>query len=88
VIDKYRGGRTIWRGPRLLKSFEAYVPDGDESRQIQGNMRLIRPNKADGKRKRWLIASKERTVRPCSIMRDSSCRKFMQAADHDHALAA
>jgi hypothetical protein len=66
---------------------ETFFADGDENRRIQGNGCLIRFDEAGFARKRWLIAPKERSVGACPNMRDSSCCKFMQAADHDHALA-
>jgi hypothetical protein len=86
--QKYRGGPRDVARPASAQIVEAFIPNGDESGRIQGNRRHIRLNEAGLARKRWLIGQKERTVRPCPIMRDSSCCKFMQAADHDHALAA
>jgi hypothetical protein len=67
---------------------QAFARDGDENLRIQGNSCLIRSDQAGFARKRWLIAPKACTVGSCPNLRDSRCCEFMQAADHDHALAA
>jgi hypothetical protein len=87
-LTNIKAAHANWRGPRLLKYIEAFTPDGDENRRIQGNGCLIRSDEAGFAKKRWLIAPKERSVGACPNMRDSSCCKLVQAADHDHALAA
>jgi hypothetical protein len=72
---------------RVCANIQACSEDGDENLQIQGNGSPIRFDQAGFSRKRWLIAPKERTVAACPNLHDSSCRKSVQAADHDHALA-
>jgi hypothetical protein len=56
--------------------------------QYKATPGLIRWNEAHPAKKRWLIRPKGRTVDPCPKLRDSRCCTSMQAADHDHALAA